>query len=356
MKQLLALLCLTASFGFAQDFEEFRFDPNGELVDFQEEESLDLIDPGLLGRHGLKDLIRQDEYQNARRNSAWCLSDALWQEKRQRLGLVDVNKAGCPTEGPCDSPGVRDATSLAGRTLQLYFNVFRNNNGSGGISLAQARATFFQIRDDLAPYNINVAAAGRFINNSTYATIPAYSPFSNNWLNAISNMKAQYAVNPANQCNIFVTGQASSPFGTLLGIATFPWDPAADTAQGGLWLNNIATGSGAHTATHELGHCFGLWHTHHGVSEVSSCGNCYEFASGVEGDIRGDFCSDTAPTPTNYNCAGPGGSDCQGTAWGATDPDNFMGYGPDTCINQFTLQQAQRMHCWLSDALPGWIQ
>jgi hypothetical protein len=32
-----------------------------------------------------------------------------------------------------------------------------------------------------------------------------------------------------------------------------------------------------------------------------------------------------------------------------------MGYGPDSCVDEFSLEQIQRMHCWTSDALSGWL-
>lgn len=338
-------IALAASFGFAQSIEPI------EVKDFlyggDKFEESSVVDEA-------QELIDLDTYNNARK-TAWCMSDSLWQQKREQFGVQDM--PACPTEGICDDPIERDGTSTATKTINIYVHLMRNSNGSGGVNINNARAAYRQMLNDYAPYGIRFNLVGaRWINNSTYATIPAYSPFSSAWFNAIANMKNQYAVNAGNVCNIFVSGQQSSFFGTLLGIATFPWDPDALTKQGGLWLNNIAMTGSSHTFAHELGHCFGLWHTHHGVSEVPSCSSCYELASGVDGDITGDFCSDTPPTPTNYNCSGPGGSDCQGTPWGPTQPSNIMGYGPDSCQNQFTLHQTKRMHCWIPDALPNWIQ
>ena len=297
------------------------------------------------------------EYINARASNAWCPTDGMWIDKRQRGKTLSIEMmTGCPTEGACDDPAVRDATDLDPIVVNIYVHLMRNSDGTGGVNINDARAAYNQMVADYAGSNISFNLVGAaWHNDDQYAVIPAYSPFSNNWLNAINGMKNKYALYPQYVCNIFVSGQQSSPFGTLLGIGTFPWDPAALTKTGGLWMNNISLGPGTHTFAHELGHNFGLWHTHHGVSEVASCSNCYEFASGVEGDIRGDFASDTPPTPTNYNCSGPGGSDCQGTPWGLTQPENIMGYGPDSCQTLFTTQQAKRMHCWLASANPLWI-
>lgn len=304
-----------------------------------------------------EDIIAKHDYVNARRSTTWCATDAAWEMRRNKLGLEQFDKMGCPTEGACDTPAVRDATVTGPKTINIYVHLLRNDDGTGGVDINNARAAYNTLVADYASSNISFNLVGaQWINDSTYAVIPPYSPFNNNWYNAIQNLKQSYAIYPRYVCNIFVTGQQPSGFGTLLGIATFPWDPAADTKAGGLWLNNISVTGSSHTWAHELGHCFGLWHTHHGVSEVGSCSNCYEYASGVEGDIRGDFCSDTPPTPTNYACSGPGGSDCQGTPWGTTQPENYMGYGPDSCMNLFTAQQTKRMHCWVPDALPLWVQ
>ncbi len=303
------------------------------------------------------ELMERDIYNNARQNPIWCPTDSIWLERRMELGLNPMGEMACPIEGACDEPAVRDNTEITDKRVNIYVHLMRNTNGTGGVNIDNAIAAYNQMLADYAPHGISFNLVGaQWVNNSTYATIPAYSPFNNNWYNAIQNMKQDYAIYPRYVCNIFVSAQQPSGFGTLLGIATFPWDPQALTKTGGLWLNNISLTPGGHTWGHELGHCFGLWHTHHGVSEVPSCSACYEFASGVEGDYRGDFCSDTPPTPTNYNCAPPGGVDCQGTPWGPTQPENFMGYGPDSCVNLFTTQQARRMHCWITDATPLWLR
>ncbi|MDJ0842140.1 MAG: M43 family zinc metalloprotease [Acidobacteriota bacterium] len=354
MKQLLVMCLISlASLGFAQDTEQI--DISGWVS----------ARPDLLGKKGTpalsygdeqQRLIDRDIYNNARRNSVWCPTDSLWEQRRIDMGLNRFGKAPCPTEGNCDDPAVRDATDTSAKVVNIYVHLMRNSDGTGGVNIDNARAAYKQMVNDYAGTGLTFNLVGaQWVNDSNYAVIPAYTPFNLNWLNAINGMKQAYAVWPQYVCNIFVSGQTSSPFGVLLGIATFPWDPAALTKTGGLWINNVAMSRGQHTFAHELGHCFGLWHTQHGVSEVASCSACYEFADGSNGDVAGDFCSDTPPTPTNYNCSGPGGSDCQGTPWGPTQPENFMGYGPDSCQTLFTSQQVSRMHCWLADANPLWI-
>ena len=70
-------------------------------------------------------------------------------------------------------------------------------------------------------------------------------------------------------------------------------DRLADNQQPELALAELyrlvhsLVGAGGKTMSHEMGHCLGLWHTHHGVDEVSECGSCYERADGLNGDITG---------------------------------------------------------------------
>lgn len=275
----------------------------------------------------------------------WCQTQHRWKAKAGNLQGV---AAGCATQGTCDTPSVRDSWIPSGatpfRTMHIKFNVFANSDGtSPAATQAGVDAQMVQLNADFAPSRIQWVATTQFINNTTYRQFADSEEAA---------MKAAYADAPATQLNVYVVNIQAG----YLGVGTFPWDPDSLGTYGGLIIDDNWFGSGQKTLTHEVGHCVGLWHTHHGVSEVTACSLCWERADGFEGDITGDFAADTAPTPTNYTCSPPGGTDsCSGTAWGATDPQNYMGYAPDSCYTEFSPQQWGREHCWSNDVLTGWL-
>jgi hypothetical protein len=160
-------------------------------------------------------------------------------------------------------------------------------------------------------------------------------------------MKELHASYPQFQCNVFVNNLGG-------GYGYFPWWDGALTHEGGIVIGEGYFGSHMSVLTHEMGHNVGLWHTHHGISEVGVCSECYE-APGVPDDTTGDFCGDTPTTPVNWSCDDPGGSDpCYGRPYGETLPESYMSYG-DPCWSLFTLQQAARLHCWFEAALASWL-
>ncbi|NNF43301.1 MAG: hypothetical protein HKN62_09675 [Phycisphaerales bacterium] len=276
----------------------------------------------------------------------WCTTQEAWEAKQ---GGGDASPVGtCPPLGLCDDPATRDENIPNADTpvkmVRIIFNVLTEDDGSNpAASAATVLAQLEKMNADFEPYQIQFDATIRFV---------ASSEFRNPAEDEIDAMKTAIATDVGTACNIFI---ANLQF-PVCGFATFPWDPDALEAVGGVIVHELCFGPERTTMTHEMGHILGLWHTHHGVSEVEVCSACYERADGADGDTTGDLCSDTPATPKNFTCFPPTGTDpCSGLSWGPTMPENHMGFGPDSCRTEYSAQQAGRMHCWASTVLSGWI-
>ncbi len=124
-----------------------------------------------------------------------------------------------------------------------------------------------------------------------------------------------------------------------LGYATFPSESAGE-GEDGVVLLYTSVGRNApqggeynlgRTATHEVGHYLGLFHTFQGGCGTSS--NPYG---------SGDLISDTvAHSQPDYECTG-GASSCGG---GQKPITNYMNYTNDSCMTRFSEEQANRMRC-----------
>ena len=138
--------------------------------------------------------------------------------------------------------------------------------------------------------------------------------------------------------NIWIVNTIESTgTGTTLGYAQFPYFGSANTY--GIILRNdvfgsIGTGSGDRTLTHEVGHCFGLFHTFQ-----DGCGS-----NGSDCTNQGDYCCDTPPvdeahwscSSTQNYCNQVPNNDFYGIDV-FDQHENFMSYSP--CQNMFSTGQ-----------------
>jgi hypothetical protein len=262
--------------------------------------------------------------------------DGVYSEGEQSPGSSADYKRGCATVEPGEDEkaiieeviAAYEATLpenvlLAGPPIEVpvYFHVITKTNGQGAVS--QQR-----INDQIAVLNAAYASFG-FHFNLTATTVTA----NNSWYTLATSsseaaMKAALRQGGAESLNIY----AANIGGGLLGWATFPSWYAGDPDDDGVVLLSASLPGGTaapynlgDTATHEVGHWLGLYHTFQGGCNGS-------------GDSVSDTPAEKSPAygcPTNRNsCPSKPG----------LDPIyNYMDYTDDACMFEFTANQATRM-------------
>ncbi len=263
--------------------------------------------------------------------------------------LLSASRA-CQFSGDCDQAAVRDAsiptTDQPYIIIRMFIQVLANDDGSNpATDTTTIRAQIASLNDAYAPHRIRFIWESRQVNSTEFRDLAQLQGGESNV------MKQALAYQTDRYLNVYVTN--TNPQG---GTGVFAFFSTALGPLGGMVVDDSWFFGGSSLVVHEVGHVLGLYHTQRGVSEVSVCGPCYESADGLDADETGDLCSDTDPTPINFTCVPPGGDDpCSLQPWGATSLSNFMGYGPQGCVNQFTPQQSGRMNCWARARLNGWF-
>ncbi|HZI78485.1 MAG TPA: zinc metalloprotease [Vicinamibacterales bacterium] len=220
------------------------------------------------------------------------------------------------------------AELTASHVVPVYVHVIHQSNGTGGV------VTTGQINNQISILNAAYATSTfsfslvsvDHTNNSTWYTCAGGS--------CETQMKNALHKGGSNALNIYVNNMG----GGLLGWATFPWQYAsAPTLDGIVVLYSSFPGGSAapynlgDTATHEVGHWMGLYHT---------------FQGGCNG--QGDGVSDTpAERSPAFGC--PVGRDSCRNKPGQDPITNFMDYTDDACMNDFSSGQDSRMNTmWAS--------
>jgi hypothetical protein len=219
-------------------------------------------------------------------------------------------------------------------SINVYFHVIQQNGtaGSSGTGFVPAK----WLDDQIAV--LNKAYAGQDPDgtgaDTSFRFVRAGATYTVNssWYNAgpgtsaERSMKSALRTGTADDLNFYTNSG-----GGYLGWATFPSSYQSSPLQDGIvcyWASlpgsNYVPYNLGDTATHEIGHWLGLYHT---------------FQGGCNGN--GDLINDTAPERSAaFGC--PAGRDsCRR---GDVDPiTNFMDYTDDDCMFQFTAGQSARM-------------
>ncbi len=227
--------------------------------------------------------------------------------------------------GESNKPGVINAASVTGGVINVYFHVVNKGTGASNGDISQTL-----INNQINVLNASYGGWGWQFNLISVDRTTNSTWFNGCYGSSETAMKNALHQGSADDLNIYTC----NPSNGILGYATFPSSYAgAKSKDGVVLLYASLPGGGAapydqgDTATHEVGHWMGLYHT---------------FQGGCAGS--GDYVSDTpAEKSAAYGC--PAGRDtCTGNKYPGQDPiTNFMDYTDDSCMFQFSGGQDARM-------------
>jgi hypothetical protein len=223
------------------------------------------------------------------------------------------------------SKNINPIQALAARVVPVYFHVIQSStNANGGVTTQMINDQITVLNNAYASANISfsLTSIDRTTNDTWYTVQPGTT--------AESQMKSALRKGGKESLNLYTGGIG----GGLLGWATFPADYSRSPSMDGVVMLNQSMPGGTatpynlgDTATHEVGHWAGLYHTFQG-----GCTN------------TNDSVSDTpAEKSSAFGC--PVGRDtCTTSKFPGVDPIyNFMDYTDDACMNTFTAGQISRM-------------
>ncbi|MDQ5873083.1 MAG: zinc metalloprotease [Acidobacteriota bacterium] len=257
------------------------------------------------------------------------------------LGFSATASAGsekCATKAPSETTAAQIEQSLTRfnngrrspsgtRTIPIYFHIIRSSTGDGAVTDRMIRDQVEVLNDSYAgrtggaasPFRFDLAGVDTTVNDAWFSAGPGSA--------AEAAMKAALRIGGAADLNFY-----TNDGGGYLGWATFPFWYAGNPSDDGIvcWFDSLPGGSHPRysegdTATHEVGHWLGLFHT-------------FQWSCSSFNDYVADTPSERSPA---FFC--PIGRDsCKGDL-GADPIENFMDYTDDACMYAFTAGQNARM-------------
>ena len=216
-------------------------------------------------------------------------------------------------------------------TIAVHYHVITSSTGEGNVSDRTLKAQIEVLNKAFAAevggaptkFQFALASIDRTVNDAWFAMGIDST--------AEKQAKAALRIGSADDLNIYTTNG-----GGYLGWATFPAWYASSPSDDGVVVHYASLPGGAiadynegDTATHEVGHWVGLYHTFQG--------GCNE--------RRGDFVSDTPAEKEPYFGGAANGCaprDSCGRLAGTDPLANYMDYSDDVCLTEFSAGQATR--------------
>jgi hypothetical protein len=207
-------------------------------------------------------------------------------------------------------------------TVPVYVHVMLSASGAGDVTQTQIDKQIGELNQDFAGGESSVAANTGF--TFRLAGVDRYR--NNAWHQdkQSSTYRKKTRLGGKNALNMWLVDF------NYLGIATFPWDYARQPGIDGIRVHYTSLPGGSatnydlgKTATHEVGHWFGLYHTFQGGCTSTN--------------------DEVADTPAQSSSTGgcPAGRDS--CSLPGLDPiHNYMDYSYDSCYDQFTPGQSNR--------------
>lgn len=226
------------------------------------------------------------------------------------------------------------AMALTPITVPVYFHVIHSGN-TGNVTDDQISKQISVLNEDYKSHGFQfvLKATSRTDVDDPSINKPGWFTMSTASAEEL-DAKTTLSVNPSQNLNLYTAQPTDPVLGGLLGFSTFPWDLAGDPKRDGVVILHSSLPGGVapfnlgKTATHEVGHWLGLYHTFQGGCTPP-----------------GDEVDDTQPQPDGDNIfqCDPSVNICSGGDPNKAPIHNYMNYADDSCLNVFTPGQQERM-------------
>ena len=246
-----------------------------------------------------------------------------------------LNARGGPGSGGGSADAGPAARSAGTVTVPVYFHVIWNGT-EGNVSDAEITQQIAVLNSSFSGANTGTLVSTGPAANTAFRFELVGTTLTNNptWFTmmpgSIAEQQAKAALHQGNcgTLNIY----SVKPGGGYLGWAKFPWQCSGNPTQDGIVIHygsvpggvDLSPYEGGDTATHEVGHWLGAYHTFQGGCSKS-------------GDLVSDTPAERSPA---YGCP-VGRNTCP--ASGVDPIENFMDYSDDVCMYKFTPGQSSRM-------------